>query len=199
MTVSALHSLRRELTCLLTCGRHSLVTGTQNDIVVSWITLRGMIKVYWLDDLTLAYIFDHAVLCASAASWGRGLHLIISQFRTKHSSSNCPNYVRRTKTSKSSIKKRIIVRGTVRSMFGEQKVRRIKNGHKRSVWSYIPTYFAFKKTDSFSFELSAEGGLDFCVRSTPERSDGVANTFWWTLIFTHHAYPQRFQEAVLNA
>ena len=42
-------SLRRELTYLLTCGRHSLISGTQNDIVVSWIALWGMIKVYWLD------------------------------------------------------------------------------------------------------------------------------------------------------
>ena len=37
------HSLRREYFNLLTCGRHSLVSGTQNEIVVSWITLWGMI------------------------------------------------------------------------------------------------------------------------------------------------------------
>ena len=35
MTVSILHSLRRELMYLLTCGRRSLVSGTQNVIVVS--------------------------------------------------------------------------------------------------------------------------------------------------------------------
>ena len=35
MTVSILHSLRRELTYLLTCGRRSLVSENQNDIVVS--------------------------------------------------------------------------------------------------------------------------------------------------------------------
>ena len=35
MTVSILESLRRELTYLLTCGRRSLVSGTQNDMVVS--------------------------------------------------------------------------------------------------------------------------------------------------------------------
>ena len=35
MTVSVLHSLRREMTYLLTCRRRSLVSGTQNDIVVS--------------------------------------------------------------------------------------------------------------------------------------------------------------------
>ena len=56
---------------LLTCGRRSLVSGPQNDIVVSWITQWEMVTVYWLDfswitqwemvtvywlDLTLAYI-----------------------------------------------------------------------------------------------------------------------------------------------
>ena len=30
-----LHSLRREFVYLLTCGRRSLVSGTQNEIVVS--------------------------------------------------------------------------------------------------------------------------------------------------------------------
>ena len=29
------------------CGSHSLVSGIQNDTAVSWITLWGMIKVYW--------------------------------------------------------------------------------------------------------------------------------------------------------
>ena len=77
-----LHWLRREFVYLLTCGRPNLVLGTQNEIVVSWITLWGLIKVYWLD-LTLAYIFDHAVCCTSAASWGQSLHLIISQLRMK--------------------------------------------------------------------------------------------------------------------
>ena len=67
--------------------------------------------------MTLAYILYHAVCCASAASSGRSLHLIISQLKTKYSSSNCPNDVRQTK---SSVKKRITVRQTIRSMFGEQ-------------------------------------------------------------------------------
>ena len=40
--VSILHSLRRELTHLLTCGRLRLVSGTQNNTVVSGITLRGI-------------------------------------------------------------------------------------------------------------------------------------------------------------
>ena len=52
-------------------------------------------KVYELDDMTLVYILDHAVCCASAASSDRSLHLIISQLRTKYSSSNCPNHDRR--------------------------------------------------------------------------------------------------------
>ena len=76
-------------------------------------------------DLTLAYILSHAVCCTSAASSGRSLHLIIRQLRTMYSTSNCPNHVQKTK---SSIKKRIIVRRTVRSIFGEQTVRPIKNG-----------------------------------------------------------------------
>ena len=43
MTVLIFHSLWRELTYLLTCGRCSLVSGTQSDTVFSWITLWGMI------------------------------------------------------------------------------------------------------------------------------------------------------------
>ena len=70
MTVSLGSSLAPgEFVYLLTSGRRSLVSGTQNEIVVSWITLSGMIKVYWLD-LSLAYIFDHAVCCASARKVG---------------------------------------------------------------------------------------------------------------------------------
>ena len=113
MTVSILHSLRRELTYLLTCGRRSLVSGTQNDIVVSWKTLWWMIKVYWLEP-TFCIMLSAALLPQVR---GRSLHLIISHLRMKRSSSNCPNHVRRTKIS---IKKRVIVRQTVRSMFGEQ-------------------------------------------------------------------------------
>ena len=30
-------------------GGAALVSGTQNEIVVSWITLSGMIEVHWLD------------------------------------------------------------------------------------------------------------------------------------------------------
>ena len=86
VTMSILHSLRGELTCLLTCGRRSLVSGTQNDTVVSSNTQWGWLKY---TDLTLAYILDHAICCASVASLG--LHLIKSQLRTKYSSLNCPN------------------------------------------------------------------------------------------------------------
>ena len=103
---------------LLTCGRRSLVSGTQNDIIVSWITLWGMIKIYWLD-LTLAYIFDHAVCCASASKFRPKLASHSKPVKnevkfvelsepcsakssmkfnkeTNHSSSNCPKYFRRT-------------------------------------------------------------------------------------------------------
>ena len=68
--------------------------------------------------MTLAYIFDHAVCCASAASSGRSLYLVTSQL-------DCLNHVRRTK---SSIKKRIIVRRSVRSMFGEQTFAQLRRG-----------------------------------------------------------------------
>ena len=58
--------------------------------------------------------------CISAACSGRSLHLIISPY----SSSDCPSHVRRTK---SSIKKRIIVRRTVRSMFGKKQQHKLDN------------------------------------------------------------------------
>ena len=35
-----LHSLRSGLTCLLTCGRRSLVSGTQNDIVLDELPVK---------------------------------------------------------------------------------------------------------------------------------------------------------------
>ena len=68
-----------------------------------------------------------AVILDSDVSSGLSLHLTVSQLRTKLSSSNCPNPVQRTKCS---IKKRIIVRRTVRSMIGEQTVRPVENGLK---------------------------------------------------------------------
>ena len=49
MKVSLGSSLASEGIYLLTCGRRSLVSETQNEIVVSWCTLWGMMKVYWLD------------------------------------------------------------------------------------------------------------------------------------------------------
>ena len=83
MTVSLGSSLASEGICLFVdlWGR-SLVSETQNETVVSWITLWGMMEVYWLD-LTLANIFGHAVCCSSAASSGRSLYLITSQLRMK--------------------------------------------------------------------------------------------------------------------
>jgi len=92
MMVSMLHSLQREMTYLLTCGRYSLVSGTQNDIAVSRITLYGIIQICWLD------FSQHFRSCCgiSAASSGRSLHLIISQLRTKYSSSSCLKYAQQT-------------------------------------------------------------------------------------------------------
>ena len=60
-------------------------------------------------------------------------------------SSNCPNHVRRTK---SSIKKRIIVRRTVRSMFGEQTFAQLRTGFatcdlSRPVFSVLTTPYLF--------------------------------------------------------
>ena len=46
---------------------------------------------------------------------------------------NCPNHVRR---AKSSIKKRIIVRRTVRNMFGEKTVRPLENELKGQVQGF---------------------------------------------------------------
>ena len=78
--------------------------------------------------MTLAYIFDHAVCCASAASSGGSLHLTTSQLRTKQSL-DCPNHIRRTK---SSTKKRIIFRRTVRSMFDGQTFAQLRTGFRDS-------------------------------------------------------------------
>ena len=89
----------------------------------------GWLKYTDLTDLTLAYIFDHAVCCTSAASSGRILHLITSQLRTK-SSLDCPNHVRRTK---SSIKIRIIDRWIVRSMFGEQTFAQLRTAFRENI------------------------------------------------------------------
>ena len=115
-------------------------------------------------DLTLAYILYHAVCCASAASSDRSLHLIISQLRTKYSSSNSPNHVRRTK---SSIKKRIIVRGTVRGMFGEQTLRPIKNGFKAVGRPTSPGYGQWLQNGSYGPEL----------RQSPGRTSGLNSQY----------------------
>ena len=114
---------------ILTCGRRSLVSGTQNDIVVSWITLWGMIKVYW-HDLTLGYIFDHGACC---------LLRFCHKFRPKLASINqlrnrstvcqtVQTMFGELKVHLCSLKKQIIVCWTVQSMFGELTVHPIKNG-----------------------------------------------------------------------
>ena len=96
LTVSILHSLRRELTYTLTCRRRSLVSGTQNDIVVSWITLRGMIKVYWLN---FSQNFGSCCLLRFCRKFGPKL---ASHYKA--------------------VKNGSMVRRTVRTMFSELKV-----------------------------------------------------------------------------
>ena len=49
MTVSVGSSLASEGICWLVGGAALIVSETQNEIVVSWITLWRMMKVYWLD------------------------------------------------------------------------------------------------------------------------------------------------------
>ena len=95
---------------LLTCGSRSLVPGTQNEIVVSWITLWEMNKVYWLDftlDLRSCCLPQvRAEACISLqSSWERSkvrrsvrttFGELKVQLKMNHSSSNSPKYVRRT-------------------------------------------------------------------------------------------------------
>ena len=80
-----LHSLWREFVYLLTCGRRSLVSETQNEIVVSWIILWGMTKIYWLDLTWLDFSLHFRSCCLLhvcckfgpklASHLGRSLHL----------------------------------------------------------------------------------------------------------------------------
>ena len=146
--VDTAHSLQRELTYLLTCGRHNLVSGTQNDIVVSWIALWGMIKVYWLD-FSLRFgsgcllhvcrkfgpkLTSHEpvrkwnIVCQTV--WTRFSEPKLSSSSIKKWSIVCQTVWTRfsePKLSSSSIKKRSIVRQTVQSMFGELTVWPFKN------------------------------------------------------------------------
>ena len=94
---------------LLACGRHSLVLGTQNEIVVSWITLWGKNKVYWLYfslyfwSCCLPQVWAEACLSLQA-SWER------SKFRRTV----------QTTFGELKVKKRIVVHQTVQSKFGAQ-------------------------------------------------------------------------------
>ena len=80
--------------------------------------------------MTLAYILHHAVCCASAASSGQSLHLIISQLRMKYSSLNCLNHVRWTM---SSIKKQGKVWRILRTMFMKQMFTQLRTGFKHAI------------------------------------------------------------------
>ena len=137
---------------LLTCGKRSLVSGTQNEIVVSWITLWRMIKVYWLD--------------FSLHFWSCCLLCICRKFGPKLASHYKPveNEVKFVELSEpcsansNSIKKRIIVRRTVRSMFGEQTFAQLRTGLKQILlpkptpaqengnWCHAPVVVKGKRT-----------------------------------------------------
>ena len=70
-------------------------------------------------------------LCKSPAR-----SLCNSPARRLCNSLDCPNHIRRTKCS---MKKRIIVRRSVRSMFGRTNIRPVKNGLYASGASYSPS------------------------------------------------------------
>ena len=131
-----LHLLQRELVYLLTCGRRSLVSETQNEIVVSWITLWGVMKVYWLD---FSLHFGSCCLLRVCRKFGPKL---ASHYKPVENEVKLdrPNHIRQTK---SSIKKRIIVRRSVRSMFGEQTFAQLRTGYTvrgigEGVWCRLP-------------------------------------------------------------
>ena len=126
---SSLTSHRRDFFICWLVGGATLSQGHRMRQKIVELSCEGWLKY---TDLTLAYIFDHAVCCASAASSGRSLHLITSQLRMKPSSSNYPIHVRWTE---SSIKKWIIVHRTVRCMFGEQTFAQLRTGLKQRLCS----------------------------------------------------------------
>ena len=110
--VSLGSSLTSQGIYLLTCGRRSLVLETQNEIVVSWITLTWLDFSQHFRSCCLPQVRAEACISLQA-SW------------EQVNSSNCLNHVRRTK---SSIKKWIIVHRTVGSMFGEQTFAQLRMG-----------------------------------------------------------------------
>ena len=134
----------------------------------------------WLD-LTLAYIFDHAVCCVSAASLGRSLHLITSQLRTK-SSLDCPNHVRRTK---SSIKKRIIVRRTVRSMFSEQTFAQLRTG-LMLLTAIVMTISVMATVGSWRTELYYQN-IRLFLSLSPWKLPSTCNCFWFIQLHVFQA------------
>ena len=104
-------SLQREFLYLLTCGRRSLVSGTQNEIVVSWITLWGMIKVYWLD---FSLYFQSCCLLRVCCKFGPKL---ASPYKPVENEVKFVKLSEPCSQTNTSIKKRIIVHWTVWSTF----------------------------------------------------------------------------------
>ena len=136
MTVSLGSSLASKGICLFVdlcwlVEGAALSRRTQNEIVVSWITLWGMIKVYWLD---FSLRFRSCCLLRVCRKFGPKL---ASHYKPVENEVklDCPNHIRR---SKCSIKKRIIVRRSVRSMFGRTNIRPVKNGQWSSNRANVP-------------------------------------------------------------
>ena len=126
MTVLVFHSLWRELTYLLTRGMRSVVSGTQTDLIVSWIVLWGMIKVCWRD-----FSLHFGTCCLLCVCRKFGQRLASHYMSVKERSIVCrtvPAMFGGLKFRLSSFKKRSIVRRTVRSIFGELTVHPVKNG-----------------------------------------------------------------------
>jgi len=90
---------------------------------VSWITLWGMMKVYWHD---FSLHFRSCCLLRVCSKFGQKL---VSHYEPVENevSLDCPNHFRRTKNS---IKKRIIVRRTVLNMFVEQTFAQLRTGFR---------------------------------------------------------------------
>ena len=120
MTVSIGSSLASERICLFVdLWQAQPCLGDPK--LVSWITLWGTIKVYQLD---FSLHFRSCCLLRVCCKFGPKL---ASHYKPVEKSLDCQNHIRQTK---SSIKKRIIVCWSVRSMFRWTNIRPVKNGLK---------------------------------------------------------------------
>ena len=125
-------------------------------------------------------------------------------------SSNCPNHVRRTKCS---VKKRIIVRRTVRSMFGEQTFAQLRTGLKALPWTII-VFVSSVKSVSQKVEsrwTSAVTRPHCGLISMWERRGVLIALFWlfhdwchvkllpfWRTFCVHHTTMHHFTESLYS-